>query len=222
MLYVEIRIEGGLDEHWSSWFEDLAIAPAEAGTLLVGLVADQAALYGLLARLRDLTIPLRSVDSSVLPEFGGGLVWGGGSIESPAGACADRPALSGRAEFSLGICWEAGPASPVGRVRFHFAAADLSFTSVAIEHLQAKGTQVRCLGSGCLNAQSGHRFLLAVSAGGPAAGGACWRLKLWTPDGRRALYDNEPARSEDAAPITPLAAGRVVFQSTPGRITVYR
>ena len=57
-----IRIRGTLDEQWSDRFEGLAILPqAENVTLLVGTVADQIALHGLLSRLRDLGLPLLSV-----------------------------------------------------------------------------------------------------------------------------------------------------------------
>jgi hypothetical protein len=69
MLRVEIRIGGQIADHWSSWFEGLAVSHTEAGeTVLSGDVADQAALYGLLARLRDLGLPLNSVHSEVAPD----------------------------------------------------------------------------------------------------------------------------------------------------------
>ena len=62
MLNVEIRINGRIDEHWSTWFADLAIRYTERGeTVLAGPVADQATLYGVLNRLRDLGLPLLSV-----------------------------------------------------------------------------------------------------------------------------------------------------------------
>jgi hypothetical protein len=60
---VEIRIKGRIDEHWSDWFEGLTITYTDQGeTLLTGEVADQAALYGLLAKLRDLGLALVSVE----------------------------------------------------------------------------------------------------------------------------------------------------------------
>ena len=63
MQVVEIRIKGHIDEHWSDWFDDLTITHTDQGeTLLTGEVADQAALYGLLAKLRDLGLPLLSVN----------------------------------------------------------------------------------------------------------------------------------------------------------------
>jgi hypothetical protein len=64
MLQVEIRVKGQIDEHWSSWFEDLALTyTAQDETVLSGAVADESALYGLIARLRDLGLSLVSVDS---------------------------------------------------------------------------------------------------------------------------------------------------------------
>jgi hypothetical protein len=58
----EIRIQGHLDERWRDWFEGLAITLEDNGdTLLTGLVIDQAALHGLLKKVRDLGMPLVSV-----------------------------------------------------------------------------------------------------------------------------------------------------------------
>jgi hypothetical protein len=62
MQRVEIRVQGQLDERWSDWFEGLAITHIEESeTVLAGPVADQAALYGLLAKLGALGLPLLSV-----------------------------------------------------------------------------------------------------------------------------------------------------------------
>jgi hypothetical protein len=58
----EIRIKGHLDDRWTDWFEGLTISLEEDGsTLLTGLVVDQAALHGLLKKVRDLGMPLLSV-----------------------------------------------------------------------------------------------------------------------------------------------------------------
>lgn len=58
----EIRIKGHLDNRRAAWFEGMALTLEENGdTLLTGLVIDQAALYGLLRRVRDLGMPLISV-----------------------------------------------------------------------------------------------------------------------------------------------------------------
>lgn len=61
--YYEIRIKGHLDDHWAGWFEGLTLTFEETGdTLLTGPVTDQAALQGLLKKVRDLGMPLISVN----------------------------------------------------------------------------------------------------------------------------------------------------------------
>jgi hypothetical protein len=58
-----IRVRGAIDAGWSEWFHGLAISPQAGGdTLLTGPVRDQAALHGLLAKIRDLGLPLLSVE----------------------------------------------------------------------------------------------------------------------------------------------------------------
>jgi hypothetical protein len=58
----KIHIEGPLDETWSAWFDGLAITPAaDGGTLLSGPLEDQAALHGILMKIRDLGLTLVSV-----------------------------------------------------------------------------------------------------------------------------------------------------------------
>ena len=57
-----IRLEGHLDQSWSEWLEGMTIISTENGeTLLSGVVVDQAALHGLLARIRDLNLGLISI-----------------------------------------------------------------------------------------------------------------------------------------------------------------
>ena len=63
MVY-QIKIKGHLGYRWTDWFEGLTITLEENGdTLLTGTVVDQAALYGLLKRVRDLGMPLLSVNA---------------------------------------------------------------------------------------------------------------------------------------------------------------
>jgi hypothetical protein len=59
----EIRLKGHLNHRWANWFEGLTITLEENGdTLLTGPVIDQAALHGLLKKVRDLGMPLLSVN----------------------------------------------------------------------------------------------------------------------------------------------------------------
>lgn len=63
LMVYEIGIEGHLGEQWTDWFEGLTITLEEGGmTYLTGPVVDQAALHGLLKRVRDLGMPLFSVN----------------------------------------------------------------------------------------------------------------------------------------------------------------
>jgi len=71
MLRTEIRVKGRLNENWSEWFDGLTIShsgPDE--TILTGLIPDQAALYGVISRLRDLGLELASVDCQKTKENG--------------------------------------------------------------------------------------------------------------------------------------------------------
>ena len=59
----EVKIRGILDESWSEWMDGLSIIPTGDGdTLLTGPIRDQCALYGLLGKIRDLGLPLLSVE----------------------------------------------------------------------------------------------------------------------------------------------------------------
>lgn len=65
----QIRIKGHLGAAWTDWFAGLTITLAEDGdTLLTGPVVDQAALHGLLKKVRDLGLPLVSVNRAQLNE----------------------------------------------------------------------------------------------------------------------------------------------------------
>ena len=58
----QIRVRGIIGQQWSAWFDALEIVPLMGGeTLLTGPVVDQAALHGILAKIRDLNLPLISV-----------------------------------------------------------------------------------------------------------------------------------------------------------------
>ena len=59
----QIRLEGHLNRQWTDWFDGLTITLTDDGdTVLTGSVVDQATLHGLLKKVRDLGLPLRSVN----------------------------------------------------------------------------------------------------------------------------------------------------------------
>jgi hypothetical protein len=58
----EIRLKGHLDPRWAAWFDGLSLTTKSDGTTVIhGLIADQAALHGLLQKVRDVGLPLVSV-----------------------------------------------------------------------------------------------------------------------------------------------------------------
>lgn len=63
MNWYEIRVQGHLDKRWSNWFEGLTITyDSGESTTLLGPLADEAALHGILIKIRDLALPLLAVN----------------------------------------------------------------------------------------------------------------------------------------------------------------
>ena len=93
----EIRVQGRLAKRWSAWFDGMEITTADDGsTLIRGPVADQAALHGLIQRVRDLGLPLLSVTTTQ-------------TVEHRQGRPHDHPGLGHR---------RYGDFTAVGDVRF--------------------------------------------------------------------------------------------------------
>ncbi len=62
MTIYEIRVQGHLDQRWSAWFEGLAITyDTDDNTVLRGPLVDEAALHGVIIKVRDLAVPLLAV-----------------------------------------------------------------------------------------------------------------------------------------------------------------
>ena len=58
-VFYKIRVEGHIGDSWSSWFEGMTIRHEESGqTILSGTLVDEAALHGVLMKIRDLGLPL--------------------------------------------------------------------------------------------------------------------------------------------------------------------
>ena len=64
-----IRLKGHLDQHWSDWFDNMTITNVVNGeAILVGPLPDQAALHGILIKIRDLGLPLLAVTTVATDE----------------------------------------------------------------------------------------------------------------------------------------------------------
>jgi hypothetical protein len=65
LVVYQLRVKGHLGAQWGAWFGGMTVTQTANGeTLITGLVADQAALYGLLRKVRDLGLPLLALSSS--------------------------------------------------------------------------------------------------------------------------------------------------------------
>jgi hypothetical protein len=67
--YYHVRIKGHLDSHWSAWFDNLTISnQANGEAVLRGWLPDQAALHGVLIKIRDLGLPLLAITTVAADE----------------------------------------------------------------------------------------------------------------------------------------------------------
>ncbi len=66
--HYQIRVKGRLERRWEQWFDGLQLSIDHETTVLEGSLADQAALYGVLLKIRDLGLPLLSVQRLALSE----------------------------------------------------------------------------------------------------------------------------------------------------------
>jgi hypothetical protein len=70
LVQYEIRVMGHLEPRWAAWFDGLSLTRADDGTTVIeGPIVDQAALHGVLQKLRDIGVPLMSV-TQLRPEGG--------------------------------------------------------------------------------------------------------------------------------------------------------
>ena len=78
----QIRVRGVLDAEWSDWFDEMIVFPqADGDTVLAGPVRDQCALHGILAKIRDLGLPLLSLKRTEGPTVEGTLCGRGRAVE---------------------------------------------------------------------------------------------------------------------------------------------
>ena len=65
-IQCQIRVKGHLNTEWSSWFDDLAVIhEAHGETVLAGTLTDDAALYGVLMKIRDIGLPLLALQRDI-------------------------------------------------------------------------------------------------------------------------------------------------------------
>ena len=214
------------DTHTAQWkFDNLAQAGtvneingtvtathvfATAGVYQVKLtVTDQLGASGTADTVGGLSAMIVIYDPS------GGWVTGGGWINSPAGAYAANPSLTGKASFGFVSKYEHGAHVPTGQTEFQFKAGNLNFHSTSYDWLVVAGARAQYKGSGTINGAGDYAFMLTAIDGQINGGGGQdkFRIKIWSKDNGGVIYDNQMGGGDADNPTTALGGGSVVIHN---------
>ena len=143
----------------------------------------------------------------------GGFVTGGGWIDSPAGAYAADPTLTGPANFGFVSKYKKGANVPTGNTNFQFQAGDLHFQSASYDWLVVAGQdRAKFKGAGTINGAGDYGFLLTAV---DDPDGDAFRIKIWDKnDGDAVVYDNKLGSGEGSYGGTSLGGGNIVIHKT--------
>jgi hypothetical protein len=138
-----------------------------------------------------------------------GFVTGGGWIDSPAGADAAHPTLTGKANFGFNAKYKKD-GTLKGQIQFHFHAGRLNFHSEAMNVLVLSGARAQIRGMGRVNGASEFGVILTVTDGDLSGGGGVdrFRIKITDLPTNAVIYDNVPGASDDIDLANPQAIGR--------------
>ncbi len=141
----------------------------------------------------------------------GGFVTGGGWINSPAGAYAPDPDLTGKANFGFVSKYKKGATVPTGQTEFQFKVADLNFKSDSYDWLVVAGPKAKYKGAGTINGGGNYGFMLfAIDEGlTPSTDVDLFRIKIWDKNNDEVVYDNQMDDSDDADPTTAIGGGSI-------------
>ena len=196
-------------------------APAPLGTssgataTVSGVVPglSTSAVYSVCVHALDKAGNVGADECTFLPVYNpaGGFVTGGGWIQSPAGAYAPSPSLTGKATFGFVAKYEKGANVPTGNTEFQFKVGNLNFKSTSYEWLVIAGARAQYKGSGTINGAGSYNFLLtAIDGDLPGGGGADrFRIKIFSAGGM--VYDNQMGADDNGDPTTTLGGGSIVI-----------
>ncbi|HZS09140.1 MAG TPA: 6-bladed beta-propeller [Blastocatellia bacterium] len=181
---------------------------AAAGVYLVKLtVTDQLGASGTADTVGGLTAMV------VIYDPNGGWVTGGGWINSPAGAYAADPFLTGKANFGFVSKYAHGASVPTGQTEFQFKAASLNFHSTSYDWLVVAGARAQYKGSGTINGGGDYAFMLTAIDGQASGGGGVdkLRVKIWDKGTGVVIYDNQMGAGDGDNPTTALGGGSITI-----------
>ena len=149
----------------------------------------------------------------VVYDQAGGFATGGGWINSPPGAYAADPALSGKASFGFVSRYQKGASVPSGNTEFQFKAGSLGFASASYQWLVVAGARAQFKGEGTINGTGRYGFLLTAIDGQIAGGGGAdkFRIKIWSIASGQMVYDNKMGSPEDSDAATALGGGSILI-----------
>lgn len=142
----------------------------------------------------------------------GGFVTGGGQINSPKGAYAADPSLTGKANFEINAMYHKGASTPTGHTEFQIAK--MKFRSETYEWLAVGGGRAQYKGTGTINGKGSYGFMVTAIDGklAPSAGADMFRIKIWDKNnGDAIVYDNQMGAADDAEPATAIKEGSIVI-----------
>jgi len=145
-----------------------------------------------------------------------GFVSGAGWIDSPEGAFAADPTLTGKANFGFVSRYQKGKQTPTGTTEFQFQAGDLNFHSYSYEWLVIASHRAQYKGTGTINGTGNYGFMLfAIDESlTPSTDCDLFRIKIWDKDhGDAVVYDSQLGNAEDAEPTTQIGGGSIVVHT---------
>ncbi|MBI1895114.1 MAG: putative Ig domain-containing protein [Acidobacteria bacterium] len=211
----ELSPDGGLT--WSDQTGPFASASAPVSFNLPAFTT--AGVRNLCIRGTDAVNNVGAPECMYLPVYdpSAGFVTGGGWIQSPVGAYASNPELSGKATFGFVSKYLPGAQIPSGNTEFQFRTADFRFHSLSYEWLVVAGARAQFKGSGDINGAGDYGFLItAIDGQSPGGGGVDkFRIKIWNKTGEggegAVIYDNKMGAANDADPDLAIGGGSIVI-----------
>ena len=149
---------------------------------------------------------LTAIDQAVVAVYdpSDGFGTGGGWIDSPAGAYALDPTLTGKGEFTFDAKYTKKNPNPVAAVSYMIEKAGLYFAGTGYDWLVVDGENIWLRGVGTFNGVDGYGFLLTAADGSDA-----FRIQIWEIASGLLVYDSEPGAGEYAPATTPLGGGSI-------------
>lgn len=143
----------------------------------------------------------------------GGFVTGGGWIDSPEGAYAADPDLTGKATFGFVSKYKKGATAPDGNTEFQFKAAGMNFKSTSYQWLVVQGKDKASFkGFGTINGGGNYGFMLSVKDGGKTDVDT-FRIKIWDIDSDMVVYDNMMGSPETDDAATVIQGGSIIIHT---------